>query len=302
MEEPTKVCRRDQNPLDREGYRLFFEESLVGAALLSPDGLIREANGTLEELLDCPAGDLTGRHVREFSPPEDQVPGGEGLVRLLSGRSRREVLDRRLRTCSGKVLDGRLFAVRLDGPEGTRRGFLVQVVDLTESRHRERAMHHLAYHDLLTDLPNRAAFLEAFDLALQEASRARQILALVFIDLNEFKEINDQLGHVYGDEALRVIAERLRGCLRRSDLVARIGGDEFVMLLPDLTREEQIEPILDKIASQFDAPLRMEDRCFTVTASLGAALFPRDGRDPDALLHKADQAMYRHKARKARPN
>ncbi|WP_352425538.1 PAS domain-containing protein, partial [Aminomonas paucivorans] len=78
MEEPTKVCRRDQNPLDREGYRLFFEESLVGAALLSPDGLIREANGTLEELLDCPAGDLTGRHVREFSPPEDQVPGGEG--------------------------------------------------------------------------------------------------------------------------------------------------------------------------------------------------------------------------------
>jgi len=212
------------------------------------------------------------------------------------------VLDRRLRTCSGKVLDGRLFAVRLDGPEGTRRGFLVQVVDLTESRHRERAMHHLAYHDLLTDLPNRAAFREAFDLALQEASRAGQILALVFIDLNEFKEINDQLGHVYGDEALRVIAERLRGCLRRSDLVARIGGDEFVMLLPDLTREEQIEPILDKIASQFDAPLRMEDRCFTVTASLGAALFPRDGRDPDALLHKADQAMYRHKARKARPN
>ena len=74
------------------------------------------------------------------------------------------------------------------------------------------------------------------------------------------------------------------------------------MLLPDLAREEQIEPILDKIASQFDAPLRMEDRCFTVTASLGAALFPRDGRDPDALLHKADQAMYRHKARKARPN
>ena len=299
MEGPKRACGLPQETLEQEAYRRFFDESFVAAALLSPEGVVRGANGALGDLLGCPPADLKGRHVREVSPPEDQAPGCEALSRLLSGRSRRETLDRKLRTRSGKLLDARLFAVRLDD-RGAPCGFLVQLLDLTESRRRERAIRHLAYHDLLTDLPNRAAFQEAFEESLEEARLLGQILALVFIDLNEFKEINDQLGHVYGDEALRVIAERLRGCLRRSDLVARIGGDEFVMLLPDLAREEQIEPILDKIAAQFETPVPVGDREYSVTASLGAALFPRDGEDAPALLHEADQAMYRHKARRGR--
>lgn len=167
--------------------------------------------------------------------------------------------------------------------------------DVTERRQTEEKIRHLAFHDALTNLPNRILFTDRLNLALAHAHRTKEMLAVLFMDLDRFKIINDTLGHTVGDQLLRGVADRLKNCVREDDTIARLGGDEFSLLLPGITREEDANTIAQKIIEILKKPWTINGHEFYVTASLGIVLYPNDGKDAETLLKNADSAMYHAK-------
>ena len=154
---------------------------------------------------------------------------------------------------------------------------------------------HLAYHDALTGLPNRPLFIDRLIVALAQANRGTQKLAVFFLDLDRFKDINDSLGHSVGDTLLKAVAERIRRCVREGDTVARFGGDEFTLLVPRIDAVEDAAKIAQKIIETLKIPFFIHDRELFVTTSIGISVFPSDGHDPETLVRNADAAMYRAK-------
>jgi diguanylate cyclase (GGDEF)-like protein/PAS domain S-box-containing protein len=167
--------------------------------------------------------------------------------------------------------------------------------DITDRKRGDERMRTLAYHDPLTGLPNRLLFHDRLKLAVAQAHRTRERLAVLFVDVDGFKLINDSLGHSVGDRVLEKVAERLVSCVREGDTVARLGGDEFVLILPGLDRPEEVPVVAEKILIALRRPLRAEGRELFVTASMGVSLYPDDGEDAPTLVKNADTAMYRAK-------
>jgi diguanylate cyclase (GGDEF)-like protein/PAS domain S-box-containing protein len=204
--------------------------------------------------------------------------------------------------------DGRTIWVEdswvvVDEQEGTR-VFQGVVFDITERKLAEREIAFLAHHDKLTGLPNRASFEETLEMAILRARRHDLGIGVLFLDLDNFKLVNDSLGHQAGDLMLVEVAERLRKCTRDTDVVARQGGDEFLMLLSDLERadgtsvgEEGVAPevVAERVQAALAEPFELNGRAFHASGSIGISLFPRDGLDPDTLLKNADAAMYQAK-------
>ena len=167
--------------------------------------------------------------------------------------------------------------------------------DITERREHERAIEHQATHDLLTGLPNRALFLDRLALAIRRAERHGTRLAVMFVDLDKFKGVNDTLGHSAGDELLRIVAAQLALCVRDSDTVARLGGDEFVLLLDYPLGPQMPVAIAERIGRRLGVPVVLAGQEHVVTGSIGISTYPDDGGDAETLLRQADIAMYRAK-------
>ena len=153
----------------------------------------------------------------------------------------------------------------------------------------------MAYHDSLTDLPNRALFEDRLAVTLAQAHRKKQTGAVLFLDLDRFKVVNDTVGHAVGDQLLQSVAERLKGLVREGDTVARVGGDEFTLLLTEVERTEEVVGVAGRVLDALRQPWLLNGHEFRITASIGIAMFPNDGEDADSLLRNADTAMYRAK-------
>lgn len=166
---------------------------------------------------------------------------------------------------------------------------------MEERAEHARHVEYLAYHDNLTDLPNRALFSRLFYQQMQYARRYEKRLALMFLDLDRFKAINDSLGHEAGDELLKKMGRRIGESLRETDIVARLGGDEFIMLLPEITEEAQVTTVAGKILAAVARPFAIAEQEFRITISIGIAMFPADGEDEQTLMKNADIAMYQAK-------
>ncbi len=164
-----------------------------------------------------------------------------------------------------------------------------------EHRQAQERVQYLAYYDPLTDLPNRTLFTDRLRQAVRLGQREKGQFALMILDLDRFKDINDSLGHHAGDQALQQAAVRIKACLRESDTVARMGGDEFAILLPTTARVEGAAMVARKILVTFAKPVQIGERSFDIGSSLGIARFPEHGSEPDALMRAADAAMYRAK-------
>ncbi|GAB4512457.1 MAG: hypothetical protein Tsb0026_16420 [Sulfuricaulis sp.] len=164
-----------------------------------------------------------------------------------------------------------------------------------EFRRAQERVRYLAYYDPLTDIPNRALFTDRLEQAMLLGHREKNCFALMLMDLDRFKNINDSLGHQAGDQALQQVATRLKSCLRESDTVARMGGDEFAVLLMTTAHVDGAVVVAQKILAAIAKPFQIEDRHFQVGASLGIALFPEHGDEADTLLRAADNAMYKAK-------
>lgn len=229
---------------------------------------------------------------------------------LNSGAQSRAFYKNMWRTIrQGKVWHGELLNRRKDGtlyheeltiaPVREENGRILHYVgvkqNVSKRKHSEREIHFQAHHDLLTGLANRRRLQQRLDECISCCDEGR-MLAVLFLDLDRFKPVNDRYGHHVGDQLLVAVADRLRSCVRGSDLVARLGGDEFVVLLDTIRAAEQAARVGRKILTALSQPLLLDGRDVTTSASLGIALCPRDGADAATLLHRADQAMYRAKA------
>ncbi len=180
--------------------------------------------------------------------------------------------------------------------DGILAGYIDTAMDITERKSEEARVQHLAYHDALTGLPNRRLLLDRLGQALAQAERRRHAVAVLFADLDGFKIINDTLGHAAGDALLQQAVARLREVLREEDTVARVGGDEFLIVLPNLASGEAAAQVAQKALTALAAPFQIAEHTSQVTVSLGISLYPRDGAGPETLVRHADLALYRAKA------
>jgi diguanylate cyclase (GGDEF)-like protein/PAS domain S-box-containing protein len=244
-----------------------------------------------EALLGYRADELTGTPITNYMHPEDLARTRASIVRVMNGKPHVDFRNRYIRK-DGSVVHI-LWAAFWSEEVGARIGVARDVTALTQA---EEELRFLAHHDPLTALTNRSLFNDRLDEALQAAHHHKSPLALLFLDVNDFKGINDGHGHAVGDRVLCVIARRLEGCVRESDLVARMGGDEFTVLLTDIQSPEAVSAKVQQILAVMAQPLSAEFGAVKMpSCSIGVAFYPADGADADSLLSHADGEMYRVK-------
>jgi diguanylate cyclase (GGDEF)-like protein/PAS domain S-box-containing protein len=199
------------------------------------------------------------------------------------------------RTSRGEVIHTEWYNTPLVDNEGKMIGVASLVQDITERLNTERTIHYMAHHDALTGLPNRRLMQDRLNQAILQARRQQKHVALMFLDLDRFKLVNDTLGHETGDYVLRDIAKRLAKTVREGDTVSREGGDEFIIVLPDLDKPEAAQSVANKILNELAQPIEVSGHEITVTASIGISHYPNDATDIQQLLKHADSAMYQAK-------
>ena len=188
-----------------------------------------------------------------------------------------------------------LNARQIEREVGKERIILLAIEDITERKKYEEKIQQMAFHDSLTGLPNRKLFSDRLGIVLAQAKRNKKKVGIVMLDLDNFKDVNDTLGHDVGDTLLKAVAERLSGTLRKSDTVARFGGDEFVLIFPDMEIIEEAIQVVQKIIDRFNKPFLIDTHQLVVTTSIGIAVYPKDGMDEEILMKNADIAMYQAK-------
>ncbi|HSD29270.1 MAG TPA: sensor domain-containing diguanylate cyclase, partial [Vicinamibacteria bacterium] len=261
-------------------------------AVLDAEGRFAWANDACARLLAwSAAGDLVGRSWREAHDPEE----AERLEREAFAPARGGAPWRGEAT--GRRHDG--VRVPLDMILTPLNGgrLALALRDISERRRAEEGLRALVYRDPLTGLPNRRLFEDRLAIAIAQAHRYRHRLAVIFLDLDRFKQVNDTLGHAAGDALLRAVSERLTESVREGDTVARLAGDEFTLLLPGIQYAEDVSAISLKLVETLRRPFPIDGHSVRVTASGGISLYPEDGEEAEALLKSADTAMYRAKER-----
>jgi len=283
-----------------ETLRKVLSDLPAGILLVSPEGKIRLANRTATDLLRRPEAELVGVDVFQDSWSllrEDGTPYGPGESPLVQALVEKVPVRNVIVGVPGP---GKPTWLTLNmEPELTADGQLLQVVcsflDVTEGRRAEEEIEHLASHDSLTGLPNRFLFADRIEVALSKSRYSREPLMVLVVDIDRFKLINDSMGHKAGDALLQQTGARLRHCVQEGDTVARLGGDQFLVLMPRIGSPASIPAIGERILEAMRRPYRVDGRDLFVTASIGISLFPDDGDDVQTLLSSADTAMNRVK-------
>jgi diguanylate cyclase (GGDEF)-like protein/PAS domain S-box-containing protein len=271
-----------------------FSSTEEGVVITDPSGVIIDVNPAFTEITGYSRAEAIGNNPRILRSDRQDAAFYAALWQSLNatGRWQGEIWNRRK---SGEIYPEWLTinAVRDEG--GRLVNYVAVFSDISGIKQSQAQLAHLAHHDPLTDLPNRLLFHDRLGHALSRADRDGSQLGVLFIDLDRFKHINDSLGHLAGDGLLQEVARRLTGAVRREDTVARMGGDEFTLLLEDLRRPEDAAVLARKLLEALGDPYAIAGRELFVTASVGISLYPRDGRSAEELVRNADAAMYQAK-------
>lgn len=252
-------------------------------------------NKAFEEFLGKKRDTLIGRSVFEISPPA-LAARYHAADQALFDNPGTQVYEAQVRREDDTIRDVIFYKATFDRADGQLGGLLGVILDITERKRLEARIRHDAYYDALTGLPNRRLFEDRVTEAFKHAKRSGGKLALLFIDLDRFKEVNDTLGHRIGDLLLVEASRRICGCVRETDTVARLSGDEFIVALTDAGNADAVGRIVQHILDALGAPFVLEGQLAHVTASVGMALYPDDGNSVDTLMSCADQGMYAAKA------
>jgi diguanylate cyclase (GGDEF)-like protein/PAS domain S-box-containing protein len=275
-------------------FRGAFDNAPLGVALVDRDNRFVRVNHALCRLLGADVLHLIGVDQVAFGEPSDNAIEKEYQHDLLAGRSDKVQYERRYRSRDGRMLWALVSATLLPADHEPQH-FLVQINDLTERKRVEEELAHLAHHDALTGAANRALLNEEVEHEIAVARRRRSRLAVVFIDLDYFKHINDSFGHEAGDTVLKETAARLSRTVRDIDIVGRMGGDEFVVVLSEVNDAANVLALTDKLRVVCGKPLRADGHEVQLTVSMGVSLFPDDAQDFRTLLRFADSALYHAK-------
>jgi diguanylate cyclase (GGDEF)-like protein/PAS domain S-box-containing protein len=286
-----------------EGLReqLAFIQQLIEAVpqpifFKDAEGRYLGVNRAWERFFGIPREHFLGKSVFELYPDEpDLARRHHAKDAELFASPGSQSYEAAIRDAQRKVRNTIYNKATFNRSDGTVAGLIGTITDITEQRRVEEQVRHMAHHDALTQLPNRLLLQDRMGQAIAKAKRNDEVLALLFIDLDRFKVINDSLGHAVGDRLLQEVAARLRGCTRAADTVARMGGDEFVVLLGDLDRPETAQHVAQKVLASLSEPMVLDGHDLQVTPSIGISAYPRDGEDVDTLMRNADSAMYHAK-------
>lgn len=277
----------------RERYRTLTENTYDLISELSIEGHYLYLTPNFNDVLGYNTGELLGREFIEYIHPEDRPAVVTGLSRSVEQSASEKIIFRFLHK-NGELRWFESTCKTYRTKTGEIRRVLVSR-DITERQRYEETIRHQAFHDALTGLPNRLLLKDRLKLAMAHAKRNSIMLAMLMLDLDRFKLINDTLGHALGDLLLQSMAKRLTGSLREDDTVARLGGDEFVILLPEIVKIEDAAKLAHKILELVRKPIKVDTHELYVTTSIGMVFYPNDGKDVETLLKNADTAMYRAK-------
>lgn len=275
-------------------FRATFHQAATGIAHITPDGRILRANDKFCRMLGYSLHELCQRDLFALSDEGEREAVRRFLAQRLVAHS--PVLSPEMEKAYRRKDGGLLWVYEALGLVKDAQGrpdFLVVVTqDISAHKELEMRLSHDALHDALTGLPNRVMFNDRFARVLESARRYGRRAAVLYVDLDGFKSVNDQWGHAAGDQLLQQVARRLEDCVRAEDTVARLGGDEFGIVLAAIDQVEDCEVVADKVLSAMAQPFVLDSAVAQVSASVGAGLYPRHGSDADALLAQADAAMY----------
>ncbi|PWB48004.1 MAG: hypothetical protein C3F18_11615, partial [Nitrosomonadales bacterium] len=273
-------------------------ESTVNAITITdatrPDFPYVYVNPAFERITGYSAGEALGKNGRFLQNQDTDQPELEHIRRAVKEQRDGKALLRNYRK-DGSLFWNELYISPVRNDVGQVTHYIGIQNDVTERKQYEEQLAYQSAHDTLTRLPNRNLAQDRLAQGIIFARRSGHQLALLFIDLDNFKVINDSLGHNVGDQLLQIVAQRISACIRSGDTVARMGGDDFAVILADISQEEDISRVAHKILAAIAEPATVESRRLTVTCSIGISLFPRDGEDASTLLKNADAAMYRAK-------
>lgn len=269
-----------------------FENLAEAMTITGPDGRIQSVNPAFSEITGFSEAEALGHTPGELlaSGRHDETFYQE-MWRTLSnsGKWQGEIINRRK---DGSTYPEWLSIAAVYDTQGEVSHYIGLFSDITKRKEAEAHIHHLAYHDALTGLPNRLLFNDRLSHAITQAQRSQRMLAVMMLDLDRFKSVNDSLGHNVGDQLLVEIATRLSGTLRAGDTLARLGGDEFALLMPEVKSHADAATLASKMVKQFERSVSLDGHEFFASTSIGIALYPGDGSSGSSLLRSADQALY----------
>ena len=273
-------------------YHLVMEGAGDAIILMEESGKIVEVNRRAVEQFGYSRDALLGMHGSELFPPEVQAEVKARYDRLVQTGERIDSTSTAMRR------DQRTFPMDIVESRVELQGKCLMLAifrDISERKAAEERIHYLAYHDSLTGLPNRTLLIDRLEQAIRQAHRHNAMLGVIFIDLDNFKTVNDTLGHEFGDELLQGAAMRIRSALRSEDTVARLGGDEFIVLISDPKTTQDVAYVAAKIIESMAVPFIISGHTFHITCSIGMSVYPRDGKDSGVLMRTADEALYQVK-------
>ncbi len=283
---------------DEDRFRAAFVHAAFGMVLAGRDGRFTHVNPAFCALTGYTEWDLMTLDFLAVTHPEDRHDSARQLRRLMDGGCASLVLEKRYVTKSGGVTWAKTSISLVPGADGGPDHFVALFEDITESKRTGDLLEYQASHDALTGLPNRARLWKSMEAAVAAARTRGGTAALLWIDLDRFKDINDTFGHHYGDQVLKDLNPRLWAGLRETDLVARLGGDEFAILLPGADREGAVR-VAERVLAELCRPIEVNGHRIDLGASIGIALFPEHGQDAETLMRRADVAMYAAKRSRA---
>ncbi len=278
-----------------ERFRATFSQAAVGIAQVAPDGRWLRVNQRLCDIVGYSEAELLGKTFQDITYGDDLESDLEYVRQMLAGEIRTFTMEKRYIRKDGALVWINLTVSLVRAADGSPKYFISVIEDISRRKATEAQLVHLATHDHLTHLPNRSLLQDRITQAIAHAERAERQMAVLFLDLDRFKNINDSLGHDVGDKLIIVLAERLRGIVRGGDTVARVGGDECVIVITELQYETQAENVARKVLEVLAEPEVVDGTELFLNGSLGISIYPRDGKDCHTLLKNADAAMYRAK-------